>query len=625
MKNWLTVLLALLFLQAQRTQSQNKLFVQAEIEKAINKNTRTHDGIPGENYWQNHTDYEIEVSLDAKQKLVTGSETVVYFNNSPETLNQLVVRLYQNLYQQAAARKMMIAESDVHQGMQISNLKVNQKEIDLHSNAANIDGTNLIISLKQGLAPQTSIELSLDWQFKLPSQGFRQGAKNDSTFFIGYWYPQIAVYDDLFGWDTQQYKGIPEFYNDFNNFDVKITVPDGYLVWATGNLENAEEVYSTEVMNKLKSVHQVDSVVDIIGAADLPSSNLVLGNQWHFSAENVPDFAFASSNHCIWSAVSADIDSDKKVMVHSVYPPQNSQAFASVIGHAKKSLEFFSQTDPGIPYPYPTHITFNGWSSVAFPGGMEFPMMANNYEFNMPFAAVVTSHEIFHNYFPFYCGINERKYTWMDEGWADFYDDKYLSLVNEYASSQVKGFTTTMWARNTSGTTTDMPIMTTSQVLVEDVYSSHSTKASIAYRILENILGEELLRQGVQEFVNRWQGKHPSPYDFFNTLEDIADMDLKWFWQPWFFDFGYPDVEIVGVDEKNIVIRKVGHLPIPVIIEITYDDDSTETIEESALIWSENNEKVKIAFDAEKTPSKVTLENRFFPDKYQDNNIWNQP
>jgi len=617
MKLFLTSFLIVSLLQTSQLIAQ-ELYVPTEISNGNINGTRTNLGLPGEKYWQNRAEYEIEAELLAAQQSIKGKETITYFNNSPNTLNKIVIRLYQNIYQKAAMRKRTLAEGDIHAGMQLSNLTINGKNRDINSRSININGTVMTIPLFDQLEPGKSLELGIEWEYPLPKDGLRQGVKEDSTFFIGYWYPQISVYDDLFGWDMQQYVAVPEFYNDFNDFDVTIKVPDGYYVWATGDLLNAEEVYSNKMLKRLEMVNP-DSVVIVVNDSDLREGGLLKNSTWHYNATNICDFAWSASSNSLWKATLAKTNEEGEMaVVNSVYPRNKKSVNENVIDFAKASVEFFSLNNPAIPYPYSHHTTVNAWNSIAFPGGMEYPMMANNFEFNAPFNIIVTAHEIFHSYFPFYLGINERKFTWLDEGWADFFDGKFLGMISESGSRQFKSMTAQMWAKNQSGSMSDYPIMTTSEALTMALYENHSTKPAMAFRVLEGIIGEEILKKSLQEFTRRWQGKHPSSHDFFYTINDVAKQDLSWFWQPWFFEFGYPDLALTE-SKKGLVVKKIGILPIPIILEVTMKNGETDIIKESAAVWADGKAEYLVNINRKEIKS-ARLVPGLYPDKFTDNN-----
>jgi len=319
----------------------------------------------------------------------------------------------------------------------------------------------------------------------------------------------------------------------------------------------------------------------------------LIGNIWNFTADQVPDFAFGLSNHYLWDATSLLLNANKnrRVNIFTAYPPEAIE-FKEVIIHSRDAIKFFSEKEPGIPFPYDKLLK--------------------------PY---ITSHEIFHNYFPFYTGINERICTWMDEGLANLYHYKYLISIypNLNPSWLIDEFETY------SGTISDFPIFTTSMALLDDdLYFNHSTKSHIAYLILEKTIGKDKFRTGIQEFTNRWKGKHPSALDFFLTLNESTGEDLNWFWKPWFFEFGYPDLSIDKVENANVTILRKGNLPVPIVLEIIYEDSSQEIVSRPANVWSSGDIKYKIKIENNKKIREIVLNKRgnLIPDKFRKDNFY---
>ncbi|PKK35635.1 hypothetical protein BWI96_16175 [Siphonobacter sp. SORGH_AS_0500] len=406
---------ALLASFAGMSQNIQNLPVPLEIQKAYSNETRATNGKPGAKYWQNHSDYKIQVELNPATRQLSGTEQVVYTNNSPNRLSSLVIRLYPDIFKKDANRdEREIDPSDLNdEGVTIESVTVNGNEVKTQRN-----GTNMFVTLKSGLETGQKLTLDVKWSYLIPAKThIREGLYFKSSYMVAYWYPQIAVYDDIDGWDRQDYTGQKEFYNDFNNYDVDITVPASHLVWATGEWQNPEKILSPEILDRYKGSRTSDQVVRIVTAEDREKGGITIAKSgkhtYHFKAEHVPDFVFASSDTYLWDGSSAVADSKtgRRTAVAAVYHP-SSKDFYDVCRYAKQCVEYFSTYLPGVPFPYPNETVFNG------SGGMEFPMFVNDGSYPPAFAAEVTAHEIAHTYFPFYMGINERKYAWMDEGWA---------------------------------------------------------------------------------------------------------------------------------------------------------------------------------------------------------------
>ncbi|NWF91003.1 MAG: M1 family peptidase, partial [Ignavibacteriaceae bacterium] len=375
-------------------------FIPLNIKAAFEKGTRSIDGKPGKNYWQNSADYEIKIKLDPYKKWIVGSEKVKYYNNSPDSLAELVFRLYQNFYRKNSARNFQISTESITNGVEIEHFELNGELLNLRKESiAEFSNTNLIIKLGKKIAPKSTVTLLINWNHEIPGgTPIRTGMYDSSTFFIAYWYPQISVYDDIDGWDKIDFNGEQEMYNDFNNYDVQIEVPNKFGIWATGVLQNPDEVLHPKIIDRFYAAHKSEEVVHIITKEDYQNGNVFSSkeetNTWMFKAENVSDFAFGCSDHFLWDAVNfkPDYNSNRNVFISAAYNP-HSPDFHKVAQVAKEALLYFTTDLPGVPYPYPSFTAFNGG------GGMEFPMIIND-ESNTTEAGTIglTSHEAAHTY-----------------------------------------------------------------------------------------------------------------------------------------------------------------------------------------------------------------------------------
>jgi len=558
-----------------------QLFIPAEIRQAYDAGTRSYDGKPGSTYWHNTTDYTIEVTLDPENKKLTGSEQVVYYNNSPSELSNLVVRLYYDAYKKGNPRASAVNPDDITDGVELSRLTINGVEYDLNNRQqVSRSSTNLYLQLREPLATGEQLTMEVDWVQYLPLTNRRTGVYDETTFFVAYWYPQIAVYDDVFGWDDLDYSFRTEFYNNLGNYDVTINAPEQFSVWATGTLQNAEEVLPAAVHERWERAKTSTETVNVITAEDLESDYLNRSGSWRYTAEDVPDFAFATSDHYLWDAAAQAVDG-RQVLISTVFPDDNADAYAEVTALQQKTMRHFSEDIPGIPYPYPAFTTFIGLNG----GGMEFPMMANN----AGPGRGVTIHEMFHTYFPMYVRVNERRYAWMDEGWADyitslvtarFFDDNQEPLFSDF-KAQVEGIL---------GTTSDLPLITSSQFMdnTNYGYASYPLPAFV-YSMLHHHLGDELFLRCYREYIRRWAYKSPTPYDFFYTFEDVSGQDLTWFWEPWFFEYGYPDIVVESLKKNKLTVANRGNRPVPLRVDVNYKDGRTEELLAGASVWNEGD------------------------------------
>ncbi|RPH31394.1 MAG: peptidase [Bacteroidales bacterium] len=563
------------------------IFTPINIQKAFAKRTRSNDGKPGIVYWQNRADYRIDVALDPKTLLISGKETITYTNNSPDTLKHLIFHLFPNMYKKGNMRDSDIDPTDESDGVAIDKFAVNDHEMDAKQMADQLytEHTLLKLSLKSFLLPDKQVSITIHWHYTLNRNShIRTGLVDSTSFFVAYFFPRIAVYDDIDGWNYYKYTNEQEFYNDFGLFDVTISMPKGYLVWATGTLTNPNEVLSEKYSNRFKAVSQSNVIMHIVDTTDLQKGGITKSNdfnKWHFMAENVNDFAFGTSNHYLWDAVSiiADKQTGRKVLLDVAYN-KDSKEFSNVISIGRKSIDLMTNSFPAFPFPFPKFTIFNGLSE------MEYPMMANNRSIEDVHSLIdLTAHELFHSYFPFYCGFNEVKYAWMDEGLtslATYYFVKELDanyervcFVEEYQPDM--------------GTTLDLPIFTNSSVLRRPVYDYLSyPKAALFFLFLKDVLGDEVFNKSIQEFITRWSGKHPLPYDLLNTISNVSGRDINWFIKPWVFEFGYVDmgVEIAERNEKYFIkIERLGNYPAPINLKVFYEDGVTEIVHHSAEVW----------------------------------------
>jgi len=599
------------------------LYIPLEIQNAYLKGTRNKNGQPGPRYWQNHSDYKIQVELEPATRTIRGQETVVYFNDSPDTLRQLVVRLYPDIFKKGNARDDAVLYSDdITNGVHISQLQVNSAAIDLNAprSLAKRIGTNMIIGLGASpLLPNSTLRLEIKWDYTLPKEThIREGTYGENTFFVAYWYPQIAVYDDIDGWDVLDYNGTQEFYNDFSNFNVEIKVPANFLVWATGTWQNPQEVLSDTYLKRYQTATQTDQILQIVTADDLKKGGITAQqaqNSWKYRAEKVPDFAFATSNRYLWDATSVTVDAatSRRTTVGAAYDP-NSKDFYEVARYGRQSVEYFSRVLPGIPFPYPNLTVFNG------SGGMEFPMMINDGSSNtLEGAAEVTAHEIAHTYFPFYMGINERKYAWMDEGWAQFLPNEIPFKATAQSSEAFKvQQANARYLSYFAGREMEMPMMIPSYLLKGSSYGFATYfRPGVAYAILQDMMGKDKFKAVLNEYMRRWNGKHPLPYDFFYSFNDAAKEDLNWFWKSWFFEAGYPDLAILRVSEgkqTKITIGRKGRLPVPIRLKVIFADGSEESLSETANVWKNGQNEFTLTRKFNKPIRQIQLGDALVPD-----------
>jgi hypothetical protein len=581
-----------LFLFLQPLVITGQTLVPYNFLRAVANGTRTLDGIPGPYYYQNSADYHIDVNFNPRDGKLLGSADIRYYNNSTDTLRMIVMKLYQNLLKPGTPTDFVIDASILTHGVAITSLVVD--DFNLSENMAKrtrTEGTLFTIYLPKALTPLNFSKIHIEWNFIMPQvEVHRYGKYNEGSYFIGYWYPQISVHDDMDGWDQIHPMGTQEFYNDFNNYYVNITVPSGFMVWATGTWENPQQILSSNILSLFQKAKTSDDVVRIITKDDLKNNNIYLRKgqkTFRYSAEQVPDFAFGVSDRYLWDATSVINDSidKRRVTVTAAYLP-GAENFDLVAGMGAEVIGRFVKNGYGIPYPYPSVTVFNG------DGGMEYPMIVNNgNSFSKKGTLYVTMHEIAHAYFPFLTGINETKYGWMDEGLTSFLPmeiDK--SMGSDYHTLEE----VTHQYETLAGTETDIPLLVPSWQTREQAYFYLSyAKSVVAFSMLESLMGKQSFRKGIQNFIGTWEYKHPTPYDFFNVLKNSTNCELDWFIDAWFFQMGWPDLAIGDVNltgnNLKVEVKKLGLLPVPVVLQIKYKSLETDTLKYNAGVWKDKN------------------------------------
>jgi hypothetical protein len=595
------------------------------FERSYDNGLRNWDGMPGSNYWQNSSNYLINVALNPKKKLITGDEKVTYHNNSPDTLKMIRVKLLHDLYKKGGLRSDDVPVEDITDGVKIFGLRINGAGVS--ASAQRRHNTFLDIRLAQPLPPKSSLQMEISWEFTMPSSenATRECVCDPTTFFVPYFYPEIAVYDDLHGWASTPYNGLQEFYHDFSNYELNITVPGGFQVWATGEWQNPGEILQPAFLQRWEKAHTSAEVLSIFSEAEIKSGAVLKKakkNTFRFKAADVPDVTFAVSDHYNWDATSVVVDdkTGRRTFVSAAYDSKSND-FKRVARIASDGIRLMSTWLPGYPFPYPCLTVFNGND------GMEYPMMINDASVSEAFVTGLTVHETAHTYMPFMMGINEQHYAWMDEGWANFFD--------HFLADSLEGKSSVMRGAGGFGNDWEVPPMVPSRALDNRSYGFAAyTRPQFAYTQLMDMLGYETFHRCLTAYMDRWKGKHPGPYDFFNTFNDVSGKNLDWFWKPWFFEFGYPDLKVnigkvdnaTGTPLYVAYVEREGVLPVPVMLEVEYEDGSKETFRRAIEIWKNTAQRVaQIPLSQNKVPVKAVLGNKTIPDARLKDNIWNAP
>lgn len=603
--------------------AQVRLIIPKGNLNAYKKQTRSETGNPGRNYWQNSSDYQIKASVDVKNKRLSGDENVVYHNNSTDTLQTIVIRLYQDIFKKGANRNPLFDMDpfDINEGVAIGKLMVD--DLELKQADLKRKGTLLYVSMPQKLLPHAQTKLHIEWSFHIPERTLiRMGTMDSTSLFVGQWYPQIAVYDDMNGWDIHSHNGMAEFYNDVNNFDVEVTVPEKFLVWATGEPVNIAEVLQPEYISRYKKASTSDDIIHVVSEEDIKRGNITTHiHTWKFKANGVTDFAFGISDHYLWDVASAVVDkaTGRRTVVAAAYKKDAPQ-FDKVANIAKETVRYLSTERPGIPFPFPYITVYNG------DFGMEYPMITNVGAYKEYDATVYdNSHEIAHMYFPFYVCTNETKNGWMDEGFTVFLPEKIQTVLSP-GFDEAKH--TTASFEKYAGMEDEPALITSSFYLDSRIYFYlNYGKAEQALRMLETELGTDVFQKCLFTFMDSWKYKHPTPIDFFNTFNTVSKQNLNWFWNAWYYqNGGIPDMAIKEVNRNHahykITVVNRGDLPLPIVLSLYNDQKLVRTITRSASNWIEHPDGIHIDFDSAQKITKVVLGTDYIPDANRTDNLY---
>jgi len=612
--------LVLALLSAALTQAApaQSLYVPRTVKQAYVKGTRSPDGKPGAKYWQNHGRYTISVTTAPPDRTIHGTEQIVYQNNSPDTLRRLVFKLLTNIHKPGAARSGNAGDDYLTSGVHVDTFTVNGQKRTWPPDA-NVF-TSQAVTLPAPLMPHDSVRLGFDWHYDMSRRSGREGAIDSTTFFLAYFYPRVAVYDDYQGWDTFSFNDALEFYSDFNDYDVTVKAPAGYVVWGTGTLRNPGEVLQPAIAQRLEQSFTADTTIRIATPADFAAKRVTATqeNAWHFTATNIPDMTFAVSDHYDWDATSVVVDpaTGRRASAQAAYN-DTAADFHHMAGYAAHGLQWLSRNWPGVPYPYEKTTVVEGFA------GMEYPMMVNDESYpDTNFSRFVAEHEIAHTWFPFYMGINETRHAFMDEGWATTFE--YLvsqaDLGPAQAAANFRQFRVDGWTRNPSPTD-DVPIITP--------YTSGNNgygKPALGYLALKELLGDSLFRVGLHSYMDRWHGKHPIPWDFFNSFNNTTGRDLNWFWRSWYFSDNYIDLALASVTRAGsgyrVVIDNIGGMPAPVDVVVAYADGTSATLHQTPAIWRASQRRATVVVPAKKGIRSIVLADGIWMDADSTNNRW---
>lgn len=606
-----------------------------ELDLPTPNEQRTASGAPGVHYWQQRCDYAIEASLDETTKTVHGKGTVTYTNNSPDPLEYIWIHLEQNVYKKDSLGRLALGEDaglggtgDVTTGITLESLTQGGKDLKY-----TVYDTMARIDLPKPLPPRSAMTFDAAWSFQIPPNGSdrmgREDVEQGTLFLVAQWYPAVAVYDDVHGWNTLPYLSVGEFYFNYGSFDVKLTVPRTHVVSSTGLLQNPEQVLTPTQIERLAAAAKTQETTTIIGESEVGTPGIRPAGDsptltWHFKAENVRSFAWASSKAFIWDAAAAQ-GLSHPVLAQSFYPKEAIKTWAKSTEYLRFSIEHYS--GQWFEYPYPIASNING----PVPG-MEYPMIIFCAAREDPKDLYgVTTHEIGHNWFPMTVNTDERRHAWMDEGFNTFIN--HYSQLAYFKTPEPEGVEVrraaeqSMWEAN-------QPIETPADFTWHGRlgYLAYGKPANSLRLLREYVLGPERFDAGFRAYIKRWAFKSPMPADFFRTMEDATGADLAWFWRGFFLETGTLDQAITDVEQgekdalARVTLENHGTQVMPVRLRLTLDDGTTRDVELPVQIWATTNQWVAQVETGGKTITKVKIDPaEMLPDVDLSNNVWESP
>ena len=566
--------------------------------------TRSASGKPGHNYWQNRADYNLVISLNDQTNQLVGSSEITYTNNSFDSLEFLWLQLDQNLFKKDSRGSSLLPMSGSRYGDSASDFeggyKIKSVTVDGKSVKYTISDTRMQIDLAKALKPKGGkAKIKVEYSYTIPNEGAdRTGVidtKNGKIYTVAQWFPRMAVYDDLQGWNTLPYLGPGEFYLEYGNVTATITAPANHYVVGSGELLNPKDVYSATELKRWDNAKNSEKTVIIRSADEVNTAakSSSATKTWKFKINNTRDFAWASSSAFIVDAANINLPSGKKSLAISAYPVESDgqEAWSRSTEYTKASIEFYSKQL--FEYPYPTAINVAGNE-----GGMEYPGIVFCH-MNSKGEGLwgVTDHEFGHIWFPMIVGSNERVHGWMDEGFNTFINDLSTKNFNngEYYSKQnLQRMGSIFFSDKMEPVATQPDNMRERNIGLLLYYKPGAGMTLLR----EQILGEEKFDKALKEYINRWAYKHPSPEDFFRTMENVSGEELSWFWRGWFLNKWGIDQAVKSVKYVNnnyqdgaiIKIENIGQLPMPTTVLVKFKDGTNQEVKIPIEVWKKTAE-----------------------------------
>ncbi len=608
--------------------------------RALVAGTRSAEGRPGAAYWRNHASYVIHAQLDPATARITGSETIRYINRSPDTLGVLALHVYLNVHRAGTVRN---EEQEITGGVTLLRVVVDGDAVTAGSlnqpGRWQTEATLLYVRPHRPLLPGATVTLEIDWEQTFPqSVSGRAGHSDREVYFVGYWFPKMAVYDDLIGWDAEPFLGAAEFNDEFGDYDVTLEVPVGWTVMATGTLTNPTEVWTDETRSRLSAAALADSVVALATVDDRAAGRVTLAPaagrlSYRFVADNVRDFAWTASDVQRWDATSARVPdrdgdgSDDRVLIHAFWREDRAPLWAQQASYAKESIEQHSRY-VGLAYPWPHMTSVEGAGVIG--SGMEFPMLTliGSYRGQVPRSLLaVTAHELGHMWIPMIVGPNEARHAWMDEGTTSFLENEALAQLRP--GDQAHDVEREGYLR-AARTEAEQPLMTHGDYYMPGpayVTASYRKPATLLFT-LRGLIGAETFDRGLRAFFTEWAFKHPTPWDLFATFERVAGEDLDWFWSSFYYETWVLDQAVGEVTSREgapvVVIEDRGFAPMPALVRIVTSQGGTleRTIPVDTWLTGVNRAELELPASVGEVTRVEIDPDHLFPDAQRADNVW---
>lgn len=613
--------------------------------RAISRGTRSKSGSPTPSYWQNTARYDIRARFHPANGILDGSETINYVNRSPDTLQAIVVHLYQNLHKIDAVR---MSPQEITGGVTLRKVVIDGEIVDLAQSeggtnrlpALTIRGTVATIRPSAPVMPGDSVRLEVIWSATLPQENrFGRTGRNGNMYFVAYWFPRIAVYDDLRGWDAPQDTDAGEHYDESSDFDVILTLPTQWTALATGTLQNAAQVLRADVVGRMNLAASSDTVVHVVRVDDVLKKNVTRSSSngtldWRFSARGVPDFVWITSNEQVWDSRRAWVGEAAKrhsVIVNSLWR-RSATSWARAADLVAFTLEHHSRL-LGLDYPWP-HMSAIEGGALQGDGGMEYPMitlMGDRREKDPEDLQEGLAHEIGHMWVPMVLQTNQTREPWIDEGIATFLDNRgqkafYPATDPDSSSREVYlGAARSGDEVEVSRPADEVPRRSPAGGI------AHYQKSATLLLALRGLLGPDTFRTAFQTFIRDWAFKHPTGYDFFETFSRVSGTNLDWFWQTWYFETWPLDQAINSVEITNelakVTIDDRGLAPMPVDLSITRDSGIQETLRVPVDVWLGGAQSTCLTIPLRSGRiTRIEIDaGRSYPDINRKNNVWTAP